>query len=169
MSIQRPLNLAEQPLGPRTLWIPPPKASIMSRVILKVFPAVRVLIQSVGNEKADPSQYTRSWNAYGIMHSPLSYAHSDRLLSEPIPLCRRSKRLRGGGLQIPQVTVEASSVVMEPFRVSKMAHLVQFLDACALRMILGTQVQVEGQNWHNEVLFLACTCAFWHTCACIHE
>lgn len=83
MSIQRPLTVAEQPLGLGALWILPPKASIMNRVILKVFPAVHVLIHSSGNRKADPSQYTTNLDFYGIMHNPLIYFYSDRVVSEP--------------------------------------------------------------------------------------
>lgn len=177
MSIQRPLSIAEQPLGPRTLWIPPPKASIMSRVILKVFPAVRVLIQSAGNGKADPSPCTRNLDVYGIMHNPLIYFHNDRVLSEPSPLCSRSKRL--------QVALNSSSdcgrffyyscssSIVETFRASEMARQAQLLSAHAWRPEYDTWNSCTGggggQNWHNEDLFLACTHAFWHTCACIHE
>ena len=66
MSTRRPLSVAEQPMGFGTLWIFPPKASIMNRVISKAFPAVHALIQSSGNRKADPSQYTTNLDFYGI-------------------------------------------------------------------------------------------------------
>lgn len=83
MSIQRPLSVAEQPLGFWTLRILPPKASIMNRVILKAFPEVHALIQSSGSRKADPSQYTTNLDFYGIMHNLLIYFYSDRVVSEP--------------------------------------------------------------------------------------
>lgn len=92
MSIQRPLSVAEWPLGPRALWILPPKASIMNRVILKVFPAVRVLIQSAGRQKADPSRCTRNLDVCGITHNPLIYFRGHRELSEPSRF-RRSEKL----------------------------------------------------------------------------
>ena len=83
MSTQRPLSVAEQPMGFGTLWIFPPKASIMNRVISKAFPAVHALTQSSGNRKADPSQYTTNLDFYGIMHNLLIYFYSDRVVSEP--------------------------------------------------------------------------------------
>lgn len=83
MSIQRPLSITEQPLGFWTCWILPPKTSIMNRVILKAFPTVHALIQSSGNRKADPSQYTTNLDFYGIMHNLLIYFYSDRVVSEP--------------------------------------------------------------------------------------
>lgn len=55
----------------------------MNRVILKAFPAVHALIQSSGNRKADPSQYTTNLDFYGIMHNLLIYFYSDRVVSEP--------------------------------------------------------------------------------------
>lgn len=137
MSIQRPLSIAEQPLGPRTLWIPPPKASIMSRVILKVFPAVRVLIQSAGNGKADPSLCTRNLDVYGIMHNPLIYFHNDRVLSEPSPLCSRSKRLQVALTSSSDCGrffyYSCSSSIVETFRASEMARQAQLLSAHAWR------------------------------------
>lgn len=94
MSIQRPLSVAEQLLGFGTLWILPPKASIMNRAILKAFPAVHALIQSSGNRKADPSQYTTNLDFYGIIHNLLIYFYSDRVVSEPSSASVWGKRKR---------------------------------------------------------------------------
>lgn len=83
MSIQRLHGVAEWPLGLGALWIRSPKASIMNRVILKAFPAVHVLIPSSENRKADLVPCTTKWDFGGIMHKPLIYFYSDRVVCEP--------------------------------------------------------------------------------------
>lgn len=78
----------------------------MNRVILKAFPAVHALIQSSGNRKADPSQYTTNLDFYGIMHNLLIYFYSDRVVSEPSFASMWGREKGFGWFQIFEVTID---------------------------------------------------------------